>query len=54
VLAAIISYPGNKVNKICLPMTAPVIQQKSEELKNWLSKQGYQAISPSLSAACSP
>ena len=30
------------------------IEEKSEELKNWLAKQGYQAISPSRSAAYDP
>jgi len=30
------------------------IEEKSKELKNWLTKRGYQAISPSRSAAYDP
>jgi hypothetical protein len=43
---AVIRYSGS--------LSEQGIEEKSEELKNWLGKQGYQAISPSRSAAYDP
>lgn len=40
---AVIRYSGS--------LSEQGIEEKSDELKNWLSKQGYRAISPSRSAA---
>ena len=48
--------PGKKVAVIQYSgrLSELGIEEKSEELKNWLTKQGYQAISPSRSAAYDP
>ena len=48
--------PGKKVAVIRYSgsLSEQNIEEKSEELKNWLSKQGYRAISPSRSAAYDP
>jgi len=43
---AVIRYSGS--------LSEQGIEVKSEELKNWLGKQGYKAISPSRSAAYDP
>jgi effector-binding domain-containing protein len=43
---AVIRYSGS--------LSEQSIEEKAEELKNWLTKQGYQAISPSRSAAYDP
>jgi len=43
---AVIQYSGS--------LSEQAIKEKSEELKSWLSQQGYQAISPSRSAAYDP
>ena len=43
---AVIRYSGS--------LSEQSIEEKAEELKNWLSKQGYQAIFPSRSAAYDP
>jgi effector-binding domain-containing protein len=43
---AVIQYSGN--------LSEQGIEEKSEELKNWLTQQGYHAISPSRSAAYDP
>lgn len=43
---AVIQYSGS--------LTEQGIEEKSEALKNWLKKQGYEAISPSRSAAYDP
>ena len=43
---AVIRYSGN--------LSEQGIEEKSEALKNWLDKQGYQAISSSRSAAYDP
>jgi hypothetical protein len=43
---AVIRYSGN--------LSEQAIEEKSEELQNWLSEQGYKAISPSRSAAYDP
>jgi len=43
---AVIRYSGS--------LSEQGIEEKSEELKNWLSQQGYKAISPSRSAAYDP
>jgi effector-binding domain-containing protein len=43
---AVIQYSGS--------LCEQGIEEKSEELKNWLSEQGYKAISPSRSAAYDP
>ena len=48
--------PGKKVAVIRYSgsLSEQGIEEKSEELKNWLSKQGYRAIFPSRSAAYDP
>jgi len=48
--------PGKKVAVIRYSgrLSELGIEEKTEELKNWLTKQGYQAISPSRSAAYDP
>ena len=48
--------PGKKVAVIRYSgsLSEQGIEEKSEELKNWLSQQGYKAISPSRSAAYDP
>jgi len=43
---AVLRYSGN--------LSEQCIEEKSEELQNWLSEQGYKAISPSRSAAYDP
>jgi len=43
---AVIQYSGS--------LSEQSIEEKAEELKNWLTKQGYQVISPSRSAAYDP
>ena len=43
---AVIRYSGS--------LSEQGIEEKSEELKNWLGNQGYKAISPSRSAAYDP
>jgi len=43
---AVIRYSGS--------LSEQSIEEKAEELKNWLTKQGYQVISPSRSAAYDP
>jgi hypothetical protein len=48
--------PGKKVAVIQYSgrLSELGIEEKSEQLKNWLTKQGYQVISPSRSAAYDP
>ena len=48
--------PGKKVAVIRYSgsLSEQGIEEKSEELQNWLSEQGYKAISPSRSAAYDP
>jgi len=48
--------PGKKVAVIHYSgsLSEQAIEERSEELKSWLSQQGYQAISPSRSAAYDP
>ena len=48
--------PGKKVAVIRYSgsLSKQGIEEKSKELKNWLDKQGYKAISPSRSAAYDP
>jgi hypothetical protein len=48
--------PGKKVAVIRYSgsLSEQGIEEKSEELKNWLGKQGYKVISPSRSAAYDP
>ena len=48
--------PGKKVTVIRYSgsLSEQNIEEKSEELKSWLSQQGYQAISPSHFAAYDP
>ena len=48
--------PGKKVAVIRYSgrLSEQGIEEKSEELKNWLTQQDYQAISPSRSAAYDP
>ncbi|OYV16319.1 MAG: SOUL heme-binding protein, partial [Methylococcaceae bacterium NSM2-1] len=43
---AVIQYSGS--------LSEQSIEEKSEELTNWLTKQNYKAISPSRSAAYDP
>jgi hypothetical protein len=52
----ITGIPGKKVAVIRYSgsLSEQGIEEKSEELKNWLDKQGYKAISPSRSAAYDP
>ena len=48
--------PGKKVAVIRYSgsLSEQGIEEKSEELKNWLSQQGFRALSPSRSAAYDP
>jgi effector-binding domain-containing protein len=48
--------PGKKVAVIRYSgsLSEQGIEGKSEELQNWITKQGYKAISPSRSAAYDP
>jgi len=48
--------PGKKVAVIRYSgsLTEQGIEEKSEELKNWLSRHGYQTVSPPRSAAYDP
>jgi len=48
--------PGKKVAVIRYSgsLSEQGIEEKSEKLKNWLTQQGYKAISPSRSAAYDP
>jgi len=48
--------PGKKVAVIRYSgsLSEQAIEEKSEELKNWLSQQGFRALSPSRSAAYDP
>ena len=45
-MVAVIQYSGS------LPEQA--IEEKSQELKSWLSQQGFRALSPSCSTAYDP